>query len=78
MDPVLNLIVAKNQACEIENFKIQLHDEHANLNNPVAEQASKDDDDDTSVDIISYGAMFSPYKFNLQHEFNEEVILMFI
>ncbi|KAJ0797864.1 hypothetical protein HanPI659440_Chr04g0178571 [Helianthus annuus] len=71
MDPVLNLIVAKNQACEIENSKIQLHDEHANLNNPVVEQASKDDGD-KNVDIISYGAMFTPYKFNLQHEFSEE------
>ncbi|KAJ0803063.1 hypothetical protein HanPI659440_Chr03g0135811 [Helianthus annuus] len=40
MDPVLNLIVAKNQACEIENSMIRLHDEHANLNNQVVEQAS--------------------------------------
>ncbi|MFS7900839.1 hypothetical protein Hanom_Chr00s144806g01820021 [Helianthus anomalus] len=39
MDPDLNLVVAKNQACEIENSK--LHDGHANLNNQVVEQASK-------------------------------------
>ncbi|KAF5795045.1 hypothetical protein HanXRQr2_Chr08g0335171 [Helianthus annuus] len=52
-------------------FQIQLHDEHANLNSPVVEQASKDDGD-KSVDIISYGAMFSPYKSNLQREFSEE------
>ncbi|MFS7980093.1 hypothetical protein Hanom_Chr10g00935281 [Helianthus anomalus] len=52
-------------------FQIQLHDEHANLNNPVVEQASKDDSD-KSVDIISYGAMFSPYKSNLQRDFSEE------
>ncbi|KAJ0879928.1 hypothetical protein HanRHA438_Chr10g0457141 [Helianthus annuus] len=72
MDPVLNSIVAKNQACEVENSKIQLHDEHANLNNSFVKQASKDDGD-KSVDIISYGAMFSLYKSNLQREFSEEV-----
>ncbi|KAJ0581915.1 hypothetical protein HanHA300_Chr04g0146531 [Helianthus annuus] len=71
MDPVLNSIVAKNQVCEIENSEIQSHDEHANLNNPFVEQASKDYGD-KSVDIISYGAMFSPYKSNLQREFSEE------
>ncbi|KAF5786748.1 hypothetical protein HanXRQr2_Chr10g0444671 [Helianthus annuus] len=71
MDPVLNSIVAKNQACEVENSKIQLHDEHANLNNSFVKQASKDDGD-KSVDIISYGAMFSLYKSNLQREFSEE------
>ena len=36
------------------------------------------DDGDKSVDIISYGAMFSPYKSNLQCEFSEDVILRFI
>ncbi|KAF5773388.1 hypothetical protein HanXRQr2_Chr13g0588071 [Helianthus annuus] len=29
------------------------------------------DDGDKSVDIVSYGAMFSPYKSNLQREFSE-------
>ncbi|KAF5787334.1 hypothetical protein HanXRQr2_Chr10g0451571 [Helianthus annuus] len=80
MDPVMNSVVAKNQACEIENSKIQLH-EHANLNNPVVEQASKVlillvfkcmFYCRISVDIISYGTMFSPYKFNLQRDFSEE------
>ncbi|KAJ0838796.1 hypothetical protein HanPSC8_Chr14g0599051 [Helianthus annuus] len=51
MDPVLNSIVLKDQACEIENFKV---------------------DGVKSVDIICYGAMFSPYKSNLQREFSEE------
>ncbi|KAF5778432.1 hypothetical protein HanXRQr2_Chr12g0547391 [Helianthus annuus] len=77
MDTVLNSIVAKNQVCKIENSKIQLHDEYANLNNLVVEQASKDDSD-KSVDILSYGAMFSSYKSNLEREFSEEVILRFI
>ncbi|KAJ0539985.1 hypothetical protein HanRHA438_Chr00c33g0855311 [Helianthus annuus] len=30
------------------------------------------DDGDKIVDIISYGAMFSPYKSNIQLEFSEE------
>jgi hypothetical protein len=29
------------------------------------------DNGDNSVEIICYGAMFSPYKFDLQHEFSE-------
>ncbi|KAJ0593510.1 hypothetical protein HanRHA438_Chr00c01g0842921 [Helianthus annuus] len=67
MDPDLNSIVAKGQFCYIA----ALHDERANLNNTFVEQASMDDGD-KSVDIISYGAMFSPYKFNLQCEFSED------
>ncbi|KAJ0602608.1 hypothetical protein HanIR_Chr03g0141641 [Helianthus annuus] len=69
MDPILNSIVAKCQFCYIAT--IQFHDEHANLNNTFVEQASKDDSDKI-IDIISYGAMFSPYKFNLQCEFSED------
>ncbi|KAJ0857322.1 hypothetical protein HanRHA438_Chr13g0588751 [Helianthus annuus] len=64
-------------------FKIQLHDEHANLNNPFVEKASSVlillvfkyylcGDGDKSVDIISYGAMFSSYKSNLQREFSKD------
>ncbi|KAM0057033.1 hypothetical protein Hdeb2414_s0005g00153511 [Helianthus debilis subsp. tardiflorus] len=75
MDPVPNSIVAKNQTYEIENSK--LLDEHANLNNPVVEQASEDDGAKT-IDIISYGAIFSLYKFNLHCEFSKDVILRFI
>ncbi|KAM0051106.1 hypothetical protein Hdeb2414_s0007g00231501 [Helianthus debilis subsp. tardiflorus] len=30
------------------------------------------DDGDNSVEIISYGAMFSPYKPKLQRQFSEE------
>ncbi|KAJ0895139.1 hypothetical protein HanPSC8_Chr09g0397001 [Helianthus annuus] len=69
MDPDLNSIVAKGQFCYIA--AIQLHDERANLNNTFVEQVSKDDGD-KSIDIISYGAMFSPYKSNLQCEFSED------
>ncbi|KAJ0575674.1 hypothetical protein HanIR_Chr05g0215451 [Helianthus annuus] len=54
MNPVLNSIVAKGHFCYIAT--IQLHDEHANLNNTFVEQASKDDGD-KNMDI-SYGAMF--------------------
>ncbi|MFS7957926.1 hypothetical protein Hanom_Chr07g00672211 [Helianthus anomalus] len=39
---------------------------------------AKQDDGDKSVEIISYGAMYSPYKSNLQCEFSEDVILRFI
>ncbi|MFS7928033.1 hypothetical protein Hanom_Chr04g00316171 [Helianthus anomalus] len=70
MNPVLNSIVAKFQFCYIA----ALHDEHNNLNNTFVEQASKDDGD-KSIHIIFYGAMFSPYKSNLQCEFSEDVIL---
>ncbi|MFS8033110.1 hypothetical protein Hanom_Chr17g01565601 [Helianthus anomalus] len=60
-----------------------LHDEHANLNHPTVEQASKVLNllvlsiifammVIKSVYIISYGAMFSPYKSNLQREFSED------
>ncbi|KAJ0542163.1 hypothetical protein HanHA89_Chr09g0336771 [Helianthus annuus] len=69
MDPDLDSIVAKCQFCYIA--AIQLHDKHANLNNTFVKQAFKDDGD-KSIDIIFYGAMFSPYKFNLQCEFNED------
>uniref|UniRef100_A0A251U558 Uncharacterized protein n=1 Tax=Helianthus annuus TaxID=4232 RepID=A0A251U558_HELAN len=61
MDPVLNSNVVKNQACKIENSKNQLHEEHASK-----------DHGDKSIEIISHGAMFSPYKSNLQREFSEE------
>ena len=36
------------------------------------------DNGDNSVEIICYDAMFSPYKSDLQREFSEEVILIFI
>ncbi|MFS7914608.1 hypothetical protein Hanom_Chr02g00155441 [Helianthus anomalus] len=80
MDPIPNSAVWKDQACEIEASKAsftQLHDEHTNLNKPIAIQASKDDGE-KSVDIICDGSMFSPYMFDLQCKFSEEVILMFI
>ncbi|KAM0049687.1 hypothetical protein Hdeb2414_s0008g00288841 [Helianthus debilis subsp. tardiflorus] len=32
----------------------------------------RSDDGDNSVEIISYGAMFSPYKSKLQRQFSEE------
>ncbi|KAM0026860.1 hypothetical protein Hdeb2414_s0020g00562961 [Helianthus debilis subsp. tardiflorus] len=63
MDPVLNSIVAKGQFCYIA----ALHDEHANLNNTFV---LLQDDGDKSIHIISYGAMFSLYKSNLQCEFS--------
>ncbi|KAJ0752909.1 hypothetical protein HanPI659440_Chr09g0329781 [Helianthus annuus] len=69
MNPVLNSIVAKCQFCYIT--AIQLHDEHASLNNTFVEQASKGDGD-KSIDIIFYGAVFSPYKSNLQCDFSED------
>ncbi|KAL9997578.1 hypothetical protein Hdeb2414_s0615g00924601 [Helianthus debilis subsp. tardiflorus] len=72
MKPVLDSLDAKKQACDIEKSKIQ----HTNLNIPVVEQAF--DDGDNSAEIISYGAMFSPYKSKLQRQFSEEVILKFI
>ncbi|KAJ0948405.1 hypothetical protein HanRHA438_Chr01g0026821 [Helianthus annuus] len=44
--------------------------------NVVENQACKiensKDQDDKSVEIISHGAMFSPYKSTLQREFSEE------
>ncbi|MFS7979663.1 hypothetical protein Hanom_Chr10g00930391 [Helianthus anomalus] len=52
-------------------FSFQLEGERADLNNSVATLASKDDGD-KSVEIISYGHMFSPYKSHLQREFTEE------
>ncbi|KAJ0699558.1 hypothetical protein HanOQP8_Chr10g0357191 [Helianthus annuus] len=51
MEPVLNSLDAKKQACDIEKSK---------------------DDGDNSVEIISYGATFSPYKSKLQRQFSEE------
>ncbi|KAJ0548874.1 hypothetical protein HanIR_Chr08g0388761 [Helianthus annuus] len=46
--------------------------------NQVCEIENSKDDGYKSVDIISYGAMFSPYKSNLQREFSKDVILRFI
>ncbi|MFS8013563.1 hypothetical protein Hanom_Chr14g01334411 [Helianthus anomalus] len=77
MEPVLNSLDAKIQAFDIEKSKIQ----HTNLNTPVVEQAFfimllfgvlLYDDSDNSVEIIFYGAMFSPYKSNLQRQFSKE------
>ncbi|MFS8002085.1 hypothetical protein Hanom_Chr13g01197971 [Helianthus anomalus] len=50
--------------------------------NVVENQACKiensKDHGDKSVEIISHGAMFSPYKSNLQRQFSEEEILKLI
>ncbi|KAJ0481918.1 hypothetical protein HanIR_Chr13g0648161 [Helianthus annuus] len=66
MEPVLNSLDVRKQACDIEKSKIQ----HTNLNTAVVEQAF--DDGDNSVEIISYGAMFSPYKSKFQRQFSKE------
>ncbi|MFS7929824.1 hypothetical protein Hanom_Chr04g00336961 [Helianthus anomalus] len=74
MDTIPNSTIWKDQTCEIEASKvnlIQLHDKHTTLNKPIALQASKDDGE-KSVDIICYGATFSPYKSDLQREFSED------
>uniref|UniRef100_A0A251UUH5 Uncharacterized protein n=1 Tax=Helianthus annuus TaxID=4232 RepID=A0A251UUH5_HELAN len=75
MDPISNPVIAKKQSYDVVLSKLE--GERADLNNPVAAPASKDDGD-KSVEIISYGHMFSPYKSHLQREFTEEVILGFI
>ncbi|KAF5798999.1 hypothetical protein HanXRQr2_Chr07g0299561 [Helianthus annuus] len=93
MDPISNPVIAKKQSYDVVLSKLEggradlnipvaapaskLEGERADLNNPVAAPASKDDGD-KSVEIISYGHMFSPYKSHLQREFTEEVILGFI
>ncbi|KAF5782130.1 hypothetical protein HanRHA438_Chr11g0504601 [Helianthus annuus] len=87
MDPISNPVIAKKQSYVVVLSKLEgeradlnnpvaapaskLEGERVDLNNPVAAPASKDDGD-KSVEIISYGHMFSPYKSHLQREFSEE------